>query len=146
MSKLLDWFFGNEEEERGEEQEESMATYSEMLGFNKEFAFILTKDKVKDKAEFDMVANDAKSVLIQDLRRMGTNYYEIEPALRNRLSGVIGSMTLVANDTGNLSVKFHRRDNDGLWDGTTKKFPEKNTTGKFKYEIFFIIEDDDEED
>jgi len=131
---------------RGEnaEHEVSTGSYADMLGLNRNFNFFFLKNKVTDQTDFDTVAKAAKDLLKQDLMRFGESFYEIEPALRNKLMGTIGSMTLIAADDGTLSVKFHRRDEDGLWDGISKKFPEKETTGKYKYEVFFSLDDEEE--
>lgn len=128
------------------ESEVSSGSYADMLGLNRNFNFFFLKNKVTDQADFDTVSKAAKDLLMQDLMRFGESFYEIEPALRNKLMGTIGSMTLIAADDGTLSVKFHRRDEDGLWDGISKKFPEKETTGKYKYEVFFTLEDEEDYD
>lgn len=131
-----------------EEPEISSGLYSDMLGLNRDFSFILLKSTVIDEHDFANVSKAAKDILEQDLKRLGETFYEIDSALRNKLMGTIGSMTVIADDSGNVTAKFHRRDENGYWDGISKKFPEKTTKGKFKYEIFFTLEDDynEEED
>ena len=119
-------------------------TYAEMLGLNRDFIFGLTKDTVIDEADFNAVAKAAKDLLEQDLKRLGEKFYVIEPALRNRLRGSIGSMTLIADDDNKVTVRFHYCDGNGNWDGISKNFPEKNSTGKYKDEIFFLLETEDD--
>lgn len=120
--------------------------YSDMLGLNRKLDFILLETPVTSQVVFDTVAKAAKDVLSQDLKRLGESFYEIKPALRNKLMGTIGSMTLTANENEKANVKFHKRDEKGLWDGISKKFPEKETTAKYKCEIFFVFEDDEEDE
>lgn len=118
------------------------ATYADMLGLNREFKFVLSKTKIKDQGEFDALFNEAKASLDYDLKRFGEQLEVISPMLRNKLNGSIGSMTLLADDDGKVTIKFHRRDEDGFWDGKSAKYPEKDTTAKYKKEIFFLLDDE----
>lgn len=140
---IRDWFLANGEKK---EKEDSKCGYATLLGLNRNFKFILTKETVSSKPEFGMVVKDAEYALEHDLKRLGQDLYKIDPMLRNKLMGEIGSMTIIGNDDGKLSVKFHRRDADGYWDGKTKRYPEKDTTGKYKHEIFFAIDDEEDDE
>ena len=124
---------------------ENEGLYADMLGLNRNFRFVLTKSTVSDQTEFDDVVKKAEGILRGDLKRFGEDFSVIPPEFKDRLSGVIGSMTIIGDDDGKLLTYFHRRDNDGLWDGISKKYPEKNTTGKYKHEIFFILDEDEED-
>ena len=128
------------------EETTPIGSYSSLLGLNRNFNFILSKSKVADDKEFNMIANEAEASLRHDLKRFGEDLEIVPPMFRNKLIGSIGSMTLLADDSGNLSVKFHRRDDDGLWDGISKKYPEKDTTAKYKHEIFFALDDEEEDE
>lgn len=122
---------------------ENLGSYSEMLGLEREFKFVLSKTKVSDEGEFNTVCKEAEKLLQNDLIRLGEGFYKIPVELRGRLNGTIGSMTIVADNDGKLIVRFHRRDSEGFWDCETKKYPEKETTGKWKHEIFFTLDDED---
>lgn len=128
------------------EETTPVGSYSSLLGLNRNFNFILSKSKVADDKEFNMIANEAEASLRHDLKRFGEDLEIVPPMFRNKLIGSIGSMTLLADDSGNLSIKFHRRDDDGLWDGISKKYPEKDTTAKYKHEIFFALDDEEEDE
>lgn len=119
--------------------------YARVLGFGVPFEFVLSKDTVKDGHEFDSLVTEAKARLKQDLKRCRLDLETIPSMLRKKLTG-IGSMTILADDTGKVTVKFHKRNGNGLWDGESKKYPEKDTKAKYKSEIFFILEDEEDED
>lgn len=126
-------------------EKEKLGLYAEMLGLNKDFKFVLSQHKVANKPEFDSVCTEAEKLLQNDLTRLGEEFYKIPVELKGRLSGTVGSMTIIADNDGKLLTKFHKRDSEGYWDGMTKKYPEKETTGKWKHEIFFILNDEDDE-
>lgn len=130
----------------GIKKKDETFSYSDLLGFNRNFRFILTRDTVANESEFKMTAKDAEFSLEHDLKRLGEDLCKIDPMLRNKLMGKIGSMTLICDDAGKLSVKFHKRDEDGYWDGKSKRYPEKDTTGKYKHEIFFAIDDEEDDE
>ena len=141
LNKLKNFLFNEGQVECNEGDD---GAYYKMLNLNKPFKFLITNDKVANQTEFNSVVNDSEFVLKQDFQRLGFDFEIIPPSYRNRLIGQIGSMTIIADNDGNVSIKFHKRDDDGLWDGVSKTFPEKNATGKFKHEIFFIIEEEEE--
>lgn len=128
----------------GLNEEKKELSYADLLGLSRDFKFALTKSKVADQADFDSVVVDAEKTLAHDLKRLGQDFEKISPALKNKLMGKIGSMTIIGDDDGKLSVKFHLRAEDGYWDGNTKKHPEKGTTGKYITTIFFPVDDDED--
>jgi len=130
----------------GHEEKKELNGYSNLLDLNKNFEFVLSKNKVADESEFKAIVKEAEALLKHDLKRFGEDLEIVPAKLRNMLIGTIGSMTIVADNDGKLSVKFHKRDKDGFWDGESKKYPEKATTGKWKHEIFFAFEDEEDED
>lgn len=130
----------------GGEKQFDYASYSNMLGLNRELKFSLIKEKVSSEEEFNSVTNAAQKVLEEDLKRFGEDFDQIEASHANRMMGTIASMTIIADGDGKLSVRFHKRDENGLWNGETKKFPEKGKSNKYKYEVFFLLSDDSEED
>ena len=123
---------------------ENVNDYARLLGFESHFDFVLSKSKVKDQTEFDTLSSEAEMILAQDLKRCQMEFEKISPMLKNRLIGSIGSMTIIGDDDGKISVKFHKRNDKNLWDGKSKKYPEKGITAKYKHEIFFILEDEEE--
>jgi len=136
--KLRNLFFNDEKKEA------ETGSYGNLLGLNRPFKFLLTSDHANTDTEFLSIIATAKTLLAQDLQRFGEDLYEIEPMMKNKLMGEIGSMTLIADEDGKVTVKFHKRDEDGLWDGLGKKFPEKETTGKFKHDVFFLLDGDED--
>ncbi len=124
---------------------ESLGLYSDMLGLNREYSFGLVKNKVENDTEWEEVVKCAEALLAEDLKRFGIEFNSIPEAFRNSLRGEIGSMTIIAGHTGATSVKFHRRDKNGIWDGTTRRFPEKDTKAKYKHEVFFLLETEDDD-
>ena len=121
-------------------------SYSDMLGLNRRLKFPLSQTKVTTEAEFNTVADAAEKCLEVDLLRFGENFDKIEPTHAKRMMGTIGSMTVIADNDGKLSVRFHKRNEKGLWDGESKKYPEKSITGKYKREVFFLLDEDDDDD
>lgn len=144
VEKIREFTFGAKAESAPKNTTKK-CTYAELLGLNRPFKFTLSRSKVGDRDEFKALAQEAESLLEQDLKRLGESFYSIDPALRTKLMGVIGSMTLLANDDGKLRIIFHKRDENGLWDGASKKYPEKDTTAKYRYEVFFVLEDEEED-
>ncbi len=140
----------NRKHEKNEKTEVSTITYSELLGLNRQFSFIRLRKKAENESEFEEVKKASIDILKQDLMRLGETFYQVEAALRNKLMGSIGSMVIVADKNGNIAIRFHKRDEDGIWDNGSKKYPEKGITSeenntKFKTEIFFTLEDDEDE-
>ena len=140
-NKVKGWIFADSCNSENDNEELS---YGDLLGLAKDFKFVLIKNKVTDQSDFDGVTAAAKTTLAQDLKRLGQDFSEIPAALKNNLMGCIGSMTILGDDDGKLTVKFHMRDSEGLWDGISKKHPEKDTTSKYKYEVFFPLEEDED--
>jgi len=119
-------------------------SYSEFLRLNREFKFGLKCDKVATEKEFNDVVKDAVDTLCKDMKRFGEDIEIIEPRWKNKIIGSIGSMTIFADDDGKLAVRFHKRNEDRFWDGNSKKYPEKDTEGKFVFHLFFVLEDNEE--
>ncbi len=122
-----------------EEENVNEGAYWKMLGMNIPLSFPLLQETVKDRTEFSSVVRGAEDLLEQDFKRFGIKFKVIDPVYKNNLNGNIGSMTVVVDDNDKVTAKFHRRDDNGLWDGMSKKFPEEDTTGKYIDEICFII-------
>lgn len=120
-------------------------TYADLLGIGRNFALALIKDKVTDQTDFDSVVAATEKTLETDLKRMGEEFEKIPAAFKNRIIGRVGCIVILGDDDGKLSTEFHLRDDDGLWDGKFKKYPGKGTTAKYKAEIFFAIEDEEED-
>ena len=139
--KFLDLLLGPDEETEGAKEDFG---YSDMLGLNKRFEFMIPTDKAATVAEFDTAKLAAEALLAEDIERFGMTFEKIPAALKNKIMGIVGSMTMVADKDGNISIFFHRRNDKGYWDYTkSKKYPEKDTTGKFKHEIFFALDDEE---
>ena len=132
------------ENETASSKENITGSYSDFIGLNKEFKFVLSKSKVANEAELNNVGTEAEKQLKEDLQRFGQEIFKIDPKFRNILKCKVGSMTIFADDEGNLSVKFHKCNEKGLWDGKTKRHPEKDIECKYKHEIFFVFEEDDD--
>lgn len=125
------------------EEFENLGLYSDMLGLNRDYAFVLSKLSVATEAEFQGVCDEAEKLLKNDLIRFGEDFYKIPNELRGLVNATVGSMTIIADNDGKVSVKFHKRYADGYWDDRTKKYPEKDTTGKWKHELFFLLENEE---
>jgi len=128
-----------------EEYDTELGSYARMLGLNRNLKFSLSIDKVADQTEFDKAVVEAKTNLIKDFIRLGEEEVEfIDSKLRNRVFGVVGCMKIYAGDDGKLTTYFHRRDENGIWDGNDTKFPKSNSlTKKYYSEVFFIFGDDE---
>lgn len=126
------------------EEKENLGLYADMLGLNKEFKFVLSKQKVATEVEFNDVCKEAEKLLKNDLIRLGEDFYKIPKELKGCLNTSIGSMTIIADNDGKLTARFHRRDEDGYWDDKTLRYPEKSASGKWKHEIFFIFDKDED--
>lgn len=132
---------------KGAENKFSYLEYDELLDLNREFSFNLLQKDVSSEADFEIVKEAAKKALKEDLIRFGECFYEIAPGLRNKLMGTIGALVLVTQTDGKVKVRFHKRNNDGIWNDVSKTYPENflsqedKDKEKFKYEIFFTLED-----
>ena len=135
--------FFTEEAKKAKEPKE--ITYATILGLPREFKFPLSKEKIADKIEFETVVALAEQTLEEDFERFGMEFEKIPPLFRNKIIGKVGAITVLGDDEGKLSVKFHLRNENGQWDGVTKKYPDKDTTAKYKQDIFFAVDDEEED-
>ena len=88
--------------------------YSELLNLSRPFSFCLLKNKVADVSEWNALTQGALDLLKKDLIRLGESFYKIDPGLRNKLIGSIGAMVLTTDNDGNVTLRFHKRDADGI--------------------------------
>lgn len=149
------WLFKDETNQEAERvartNRVTNVSYSELLNLSRPFSFCLLKNKVADVSEWNALTQGAVDLLKKDLMRLGESFYKIDPGLRNKLIGSIGAMVLTTDNDGNATLRFHKRDADGIWDNASKIYPEKFLSDEQRaqiantFEIFFTLEDDEEE-
>lgn len=143
--------FKEKRTKKAEETEFTMLSYGELLELGRSFRFQLLKTtNVQNDSEFENIKKGALDLLKNDLERLGESFYMINAGLKNKLMGSIGAMVLIVDNDGKAFVRFHKRDEDGIWDYCSKTYPEKLLSDteknniKFNYEVFFVLDDDEE--
>lgn len=114
-------------------------SYEDILGIP--LKLYLSKDNVSGQSDFDDIVNEVKFQVDNDFFRIGKKIAFIDGKFKKALMGNIYNICLVGDEKGALQVKYHLRDENGVWDNSTKEYPEKDfEKSKYSKNLFFIEE------